>query len=136
MSSDKKKKPGEMPARRKREDGDAEFQLSAPWGASNAMPNAAGGLRDVDVPFFISERTRLHELYIREQEKTKRLSLILAACVTVAAAGVVLFAPEGRETLSYWIGAALLIFASGAAGYRRVWGKTKSFSFGADQDRD
>jgi hypothetical protein len=39
---------------------------------------------------------------------------------------------SGRETLSYWIGATLVIFAAGAVGYKRVWGKTKDVSMGAD----
>jgi O-antigen/teichoic acid export membrane protein len=84
---------------------------------------------------FVVERTRLHEAYIREQERTKRLGLILAAFLILAAATMILFAPAGRETLSYWIGSALVIFAAGSVGYKRVWSKTKSTSFGADQDQ-
>jgi len=84
---------------------------------------------------FLIERTQVHALYIAEQEKTKRLGLILAAVLIIAASAIILFAPEGRETLSYWIGVALVIFAAGAVGYKRVWGKTKNISFGADQDQ-
>ena len=84
---------------------------------------------------FVMERTALHQAYIREQERTKRIGMVLAAVLILGAAALILFAPEGRETLSYWIGAALVIFAAGAMGYKRVWGKTKNNSFGADQDR-
>lgn len=71
----------------------------------------------------------------QEEQKTKRLWLVLAVVALLAALALLVFAPPGRETLSYWIGGALLIFAAGAAGYKRVWGKSKLFSVGADQDR-
>jgi hypothetical protein len=52
----------------------------------------------------------------KEREKTKRL-LIGAACLlfTIAAL-VVVFAPTGRENLSYVLGAALLVVSLGAIG--------------------
>jgi O-antigen/teichoic acid export membrane protein len=98
------------------------------------MSNIAGLPSAESAEEFIRERTRLHELYIREQERTKRIGLVLAAVLILAASALVLFAPTGRETLSYWIGAALVIFAAGAMGYKRVWGKSKNITFGADQD--
>ncbi|CAN7772858.1 hypothetical protein LJR175_007606 [Variovorax sp. LjRoot175] len=53
---------------------------------------------------------------LRDREKTKRL-LIVAACVLFAlAALIMMFAPPGRETLSYALGGALLVFALGAIG--------------------
>jgi O-antigen/teichoic acid export membrane protein len=61
--------------------------------------------------------------------------MIAAAILILGAAVSVLFAPAGRETVSYWIGAALVIFAAGAMGYKRVWGKSSKMSFGADDDR-
>lgn len=85
---------------------------------------------------FLQERSRVHETYIKEQERTKRIGMILAAILILAAAALILFAPAGRETLSYWIGAALVIFAAGSMGYQRIWGKSKNLSFGADQDRN
>lgn len=115
-----------------------QVRLSVPWGGHqgyrNVMSNIAGLPSAESAEEFIRERTRLHELYIREQERTKRIGLVLAAVLILAASALVLFAPTGRETLSYWIGAALVIFAAGAMGYKRVWGKSKNITFGADQD--
>ncbi len=70
-----------------------------------------------------------------EEEKTKRLWLIMAFVAMLAALLILVYAPPGRETLSHWLGGALLIFAAGAAGYKRVWGKAPGFSVGADQDK-
>jgi len=109
--------------------------LSAPWGRRQLQH--VMGIEDPEaVENFVKERTRVHELFIREQEKTKRLSLFLSSVLVLSAGLIVLFAPQGRETLSYWIGAAILIMAAGAAGYKRIWGKTRHFTFGADQDHD
>jgi hypothetical protein len=106
------------------------------------MPQVAvnvGQFSDADPPEllngFVEERSRVHELYIREQARNKRIGLLLAFILILSAAGIVMFAPEGRQTMSYWVGAALLVFAAGASGFERVWGKTKNISFGADQDR-
>jgi hypothetical protein len=82
---------------------------------------------------FIRLRTELHREWLRESEKTKRLSLALAAVLVLAAFGAMLFAPAGREVLSYWAGGALLVSAAGAAGYKRVWGRTALGSMGGDQ---
>lgn len=79
----------------------------------------------------LKERNRL--LLLQEEHRTKRLWLALAAGSTLIALLIIVFAPEGRETLSYWIGATLLIFAAGAAGYKRVWGKAPGVGVGADQ---
>ena len=77
----------------------------------------------------------MHETYIREQALNKRIGLFLAFFLILGAALIVLFAPEGREVISYWIGMALLVFAAGAVGFGRVWGKVANISFGADQDK-
>jgi hypothetical protein len=90
---------------------------------------------DTAVSQFISERTKLHQVYIQEEARTKRLWLSLAVFLLIAALALIMFAPPGREILSYWIGGALLLFAGGAAGYKRVWGKSNVFSMGADQDQ-
>lgn len=71
----------------------------------------------------------------KEEQKTKRLWLVLAVVAVLVSLILITFAPDGRETLSYWIGGVLLIFAAGAAGYKRVWGKSKLFEVGADQDK-
>lgn len=113
--------------------------LSVPWNdlkscsLTEVLHNSLDASTNDALSTFVKERTRLHEVYIHEQEKTKRVSLLLAASMIIAAATMVLFAPQGREILSYCIGVALVIFAAGSAGYKRVWGKTSSSSFGADQ---
>lgn len=116
--------------------------LSVPWSdlasctLHEVLHNSLDATTSDTISSFVRERTRLHEIYIREQEKTKRVGLILAAIMILGAASLVLFAPQGRETLSYWIGTALVIFAAGAVGYRRLWSKTNGSSFGADQDQN
>ena len=117
--------------------GGADIDLSAPWGMPQGARNVAiGGRGDTDFGNnFVKERTRLHEIYIREEARTKRIGLILAFLLILAAASIMLFAPAGREFLSYWIGSALIIFAAGAVGFSRVWGRAAKISFGADQDK-
>lgn len=114
-------------------------KLSAPWGGSQKMTSKAVLLaKDSNseaINNFVEERTEIHEIYIRENAKSKRLGLILSFILILLSALIVAFSPEGRETLSYWIGGALIVFSAGASGFGRVWGKAANFSFGADQDR-
>ncbi|EKD99356.1 MAG: hypothetical protein ACD_22C00284G0006 [uncultured bacterium] len=83
---------------------------------------------------FVEERTKLHTICVIETEKTKRISLLIGASLIVIAALIVIFAPIGKEVVSYWIGGSLLIFSAGSVGYKRVLGKTKGFSVSADQN--
>ena len=76
---------------------------------------------------FVNERTRLHELYIKEHARNRRLALVLSFLLILVAVAAVLFAPAGREVMSYWIGAALLITAAGASGYGKIWAKAPGF---------
>ena len=120
---------------------DLNVELTPPWsidGQHRLIVNKIGGALDpgdIALACFISERSKVHELYIREQAKNKRLGLILSAFLVVVAVLVFMLAPQGRQTFSYCIGAVLFVFAAGASGFGRVWGKTKNISFGADQDR-
>jgi len=120
--------------------GESRVTLSPPWAdvrqsalfcnvASYSADDAVQGLSE-----FVDRRSLVHETYIREQAKNKRIGLVLAFALILAASAILTFAPEGRQTISYWIGAALVIFAAGSSGFGRVWGKTKNISFGADQD--
>src|ERR1044071_3573266 len=96
-----------------------EIRISAPWGAMNVRQSIGRGVRQrdaVDPNHFLPERSRVHEVYSREQEKTRRLSLVLSAVLLLAACWVFVFAPPGRESVSTWVGAALLVTAAGAAG--------------------
>lgn len=117
-------------------DNKSNIRLSTPWGGEQ---NIGGYIYNESTAHlhnnFVKERTRLHEVYILEQAKNKRIGLILAFLLILLAALLMLFAPEGKETLSYWIGAALVIFSAGVLGFGRVWGKAANISFGADQDR-
>jgi hypothetical protein len=121
-----------------------KIRLSVPWGGlrQQSMQGISGGkihqVSDSDSQedinaLFLRQRTRLHEVYIQEEAKTKRLTLILGAAVFLAACGVILFAPAGREVTFNWIGGAMLVVAAGIAGFKRVWGKTKDFQLQADQ---
>jgi hypothetical protein len=119
---------------------EGRIELSVPWG--EMKPNFFGrpfNLSEESSPeiykFFIKERTRLHEIYIREESKNKRVGLTLSFLLILLASLLLIFAPEGRETLSYWIGTALIIFSAGTMGFGRVWGKAANISFGADQDK-
>ncbi len=69
---------------------------------------------------------------MREEEKSRRLRFVVAAILVLSAAVITVFAPEGKATTSYWIGAALVLLAGGAAGYGRVIGKAGAFSLVAD----
>jgi hypothetical protein len=86
-----------------------------------------------EVQQFLIERTRLHEVFIREEAKSERLSLGLGSALFLAACLVIVFAPESRQGVANWVGAAMLIVAAGVVGYKRVWGRSKVLTFSADQ---
>ena len=136
MAEKKTKAPGEQIERRRRSaprrEGGGEVILSAPWGGANVVSQCYLGDEE-GMETFVKQRTRAHALHIREEAKTRRLSLWLAFGLLVLAVLVPLFAPAGRETLSYWIGAALFIFACGAAGYSRAKVKSKPISIEVDR---
>jgi hypothetical protein len=69
---------------------------------------------------FLERRMRVQESFIRETEKTRRTALWLSAGLIALASLVPVFAPAGRETISYWVSIALFVFAAGAAGYSVV----------------
>jgi hypothetical protein len=125
MSEERKKRRPDEPAAA------GEIRLSTPWGGPEPTNVSTNGGEIVSATF-IRERTRVHEVYIQEQSKSKRIGLVLSAVLILAATLILVFAPPGREQLSYWIGAALLVFAAGAAGYKRIWGRSAVFSVGAD----
>jgi hypothetical protein len=116
----------------------SKIELSTPWITSE---KGSGKTKCLNVwlhkdrentDLFIKERTRLHELYVKEQEKTKRISLILAVVLIIVSVFLLIFAPKGKETLSYIVCGVLFIFAAGAVGYRRIWGKVPFVEFKAD----
>jgi hypothetical protein len=101
-------------------------KLTPPWGNDPCLQAIAQGkLADQATAAFIAKRTELHKTFICETEKTRRLSLLLAAILLVLACCIPIFAPAGRETLSWWIGLALFVFAAGAMGYTAIVIRTK-----------
>lgn len=85
---------------------------------------SASGARD-----FITVRAALHKTYIQETEKTKRYGYTLAAGLLALGCLIPIFAPAGRETASWFVGAALLVFAAGSMGYTYVRVKPKEHEF-------
>ncbi len=116
-----------------------KINLSAPWMFDFGRGNAMSGeymMSEEVIMNFIEDRTRLHEIYICEQEKTKRLALILSSILFICALFIVVFAPEGREELSYWIGGTLLLFSASAAGYKRLWAKGPLLSIESNESNE
>ena len=113
-----------------------KVSLNPPW--SSLASSFAGpqqvqlSHRGEDLARFVEERSRVHALWIVEREKTKRLSLIGSVILVLGASIIFVFAPEGRETISSWLGAALLAAAAGAAGYGRLWFKSPPASLTLD----
>ena len=110
-----------------------EIRMSAPWGGRNVSQQ--GGFFDPEsAKCFIEQRSQVHSTYIIEQEKTKRLYLVLSVILLICALLIMVFAPEGKEQMSYWIGGALLVFSAGAAGYKRFWAKAPMIEFDAGSE--
>ncbi len=110
-----------------------EVKLSAPWGGYQQKFSQSGKFNHSEASkHFVEERSKVHTQYIIEQEKTKRLGLVLSVILLIVAMLIVLFSPEGKEIVSYWIGGALLLFSAGAAGYKRLWAKTPLIEVDAD----
>ena len=97
--------------------------LQVPWGTGTCeFPHrASSDTADETAALFIAVRTRLHETYIRETERSRRLRLVLMFSSIVSAACLRVFAAEGRETSALWWGACIVICAAGLSGYGRVW---------------
>ncbi len=102
-----------------------------------SQPVEAGGPLDpTRIDAFVQVRSRVHETYIRETERTRRLALGLSAVLLALACLVPVFAPTGRETLSYALGGALFVFAAGGAGFSAVKLTHKDLSVSASTDRN
>lgn len=77
---------------------------------------------------FVRERSAVHTTYILEVQKTRRLGIVCASVLLLIAVVVPVFAPSGREQISWVVSAALFAFAVGAIGYSEasVRGKKRS----------
>jgi len=129
VSSKSKKSKTQKPKVRK-PDAKTKIKLTPPWNNGNDKQQYLE-LKDHDPEIsrqFVSERTRLHEKYVLEEARIKRWTLVIACILFLSAIAVILFAPEGRQNFSYWIGGALFVMAAGAAGYKKIWVKTKNKS--------
>jgi hypothetical protein len=98
------------------QNGKHKIELRAPWTdgvqrihmyPSNVINSADGVL----ARRFLAERSALHELYIKETEKTKRFGYGVAAILV--------------ETTSWIISAALFVFSAGSMGFTTIWLKMK-----------
>jgi hypothetical protein len=114
-----------------------KIELSPPWLARYPRGNISTHMYPPNIvpveteskiqQLFIIERTRVHEEFIHESEKTKReiertkrTGLWLASALIAIACALPIFAPEGRETMSYWLSISLFVFAAGAMGYTTI----------------
>jgi hypothetical protein len=115
-----------------------EIKISAPWGGMQRqwMYNVDRSSNPRIQEKFIKERSKVHLEYIKENEKTKRISLIASAILLALGLIIIVFSPSEKQFLSYWIGASLLLLAAGTAGYKRIWAKSKVLDIKADQDKD
>ena len=64
----------------------------------------------------VKDTTRIMLLRIAEQEKTRRLLIVLTAILVVFGSCLMVFAPQGREDTSIVIGLVLLVLAMGSIG--------------------
>ena len=112
-----------------------EIKITTPWGDKNANFQQSFFGDPESAKHFVNERSKVHSTYIIEQEKTKRRALFLSVILLISALIIMMFAPEGREQMSYWIGGALLLFSAGSAGYKRLWAKVPLLEFDASNDK-
>jgi hypothetical protein len=113
-----------------------EIKISTPWGGYQQMGNVIISPNQRIQRKFIEDRSKVHLEYIKETEKTKRISLIASAILLALGLVIIIFGPTEKQTLSYWIGASLLLLAAGTAGYKRIWAKSKILDIKADQDKE
>ena len=99
---------GKAQAKSKRPPPQYTVNLSAPWEVDPRVSCFIGsGFQFKAIEQFLIERTRLHEVFIREEARTKRLSLALGTLLFLAACLVIVFAPESRQGVANWVGAAM-----------------------------
>ena len=114
----------------------SSISLDAPWSiartARGNIANQSGTFSDArTAKSFIEKRTELHRTYVVEAHKTKRLTLMIGCLCLLLAAVLLVFSPEGRETVSYILSFVLFIVAAGSFGYRRVWAKKGDIDIGS-----
>ncbi len=86
-------------------------------------------------PSVIEAVVRVQVTSIAERHKTRRLGFVVSAVLTLAAAAILVFAPENRESVAEWVGAALFTAAVGAAGFTHVRFKLPGTSLKMDSKK-
>jgi len=65
---------------------------------------------------------------VAERERTRRLLVLSAVAMFLVAVLVLVFAPEGRQNISYLLGSVLIIFSLGAIGASKFSAKFRDLS--------
>jgi hypothetical protein len=95
-----------------------EVSLSAPWGGGMSNFAVFGKQRasavNEEIPVvFIQERTRIHELYIRQQGRIKMLGFGLSALMFMVSGIVAVFSPPEKSILAYAFARCVVPSSSG-----------------------
>lgn len=125
------KKPTDVSSGRQNTNNDgAEIRLQPPWGDSQNVirgdsnvsryANVATKIDPETARAFIRMRTEAHVKFTEQTETTKRLGYGLSAILLVVALIIPVFAPQGRETISWITSACLALFSAGAFGYSSI----------------
>lgn len=64
-----------------------------------------------------------------QREKTRRISLLISLILGILLSLILVFAPEGRETISYIVSGIMGILSLGCLGYSSIGFKLKFFEF-------
>lgn len=64
-----------------------------------------------------------------QREKTRRISLLISLILGIFISLILVFAPEGKETISYIVSGIMGIISLGCLGYSSIGFKMKSFEF-------
>lgn len=110
----------------------SRIELSAPWGAQQRRISntESAALEEA----FIRQRSNIHLQYIIEENKTKRMALVISVLLVIAGGLILVYAPRDNRMLANFIGIALVLAAGGAAGYRRLWFRSAKRQLLADSD--
>lgn len=64
-----------------------------------------------------------------QREKTRRISLLISLILGILISLILVFAPEGKETISYIVSGIMGIISLGCLGYSSIGFKMKFFEF-------
>ena len=119
--------------------GESTISLSVPWSSfrnRGRRPHIQGNVQtgtshNIEVTKrFIQERTRVHEIYIKEESRVKMLGFVISALMFTVSAIILIFAPPDKEALAYALAGVLVIVAAGVAGFSVVRVKALGLSLG------